>query len=257
MEPGEKQSAAKPKSYLDVKYQEPKVGERRYAQWLASLSEADALVIAAGAIDQWGVYHIVPVGSKKLGSVLSGKIGTIRITRTVPKKGNGETKNLIASGTILLEGTDGAASSECECKFSAVTDVEYLGGIRRIAREYGGDRRSKVWMSFYEIYDTIPQERNIEIDSLNVGAVEKAVSEYPEAKEASFVFYCLLGGMVAENNKADMILGKKVKALGVHQALYSDMEIGEIARYSRRKKWRELDRECRKRGITTPNLPSS
>lgn len=82
--------------------------------------------------------------------------------------------------------------------------------------------------------------------------------EYPQEPNFRFTLDCLLCAMIAENNRTTpyrAILGKKVKALGVHQTIFDDeMSLEEIANYSKGVGWRDLDAECKRRHIITKNL---
>lgn len=92
--------------------------------------------------------------------------------------------------------------------------------------------------------------------------VVEIASQYPEEKNLRMTLDCLLCAMIAENNrlkkygsKYDTKLGKKIKALGVYQAIYeTDMTIRQVADYSKSKGWRWISEECARRGIDTPNM---
>ena len=55
--------------------------------------------------------------------------------------------------------------------------------------------------------------------------------------------------MIAEENKANTKLGKKIKRLGVHQILIENITPNISANYSKGMKWREIEKECKERGF--------
>lgn len=63
------------------------------------------------------------------------------------------------------------------------------------------------------------------------------------------VFGILYLGMIAEENKLNARLGKRIKRLGMHQILIDGISSDIAANFSRGKNWLELDGECKKRGF--------
>ena len=131
--------------------------------------------------------------------------------------------------------------------------------IRDLAETYGKDR---VWNSFMQLYECIPQLRGVGITRMMTQKVKDIASQYPDEPDLRLTLDCLLCAMIAENNRLrkygsqfDTKLGKKIKALGVYQAIYeTDMSIRQVADYSKGKGWRWISEECRKRGIDTPDM---
>lgn len=143
--------------------------------------------------------------------------------------------------------------------FDAPEDVDYMQAIRDLATTYGQDR---VWGSFMELYECIPQQRGVGITRAMTEKAIDIASQYPDEPKLRLTLDCLLCAMIAENNrlkkygsKFDTRLGKKIKALGVYQAIYeTDMSIRQVADYSKGKGWKWISDECRKRGIDTPDM---
>ena len=63
------------------------------------------------------------------------------------------------------------------------------------------------------------------------------------------IYSILYMGMIAEENKENTILGKRIKRLGMYQTLIENVPAEISANYSRGMKWHELDKECNKRGF--------
>jgi hypothetical protein len=62
-------------------------------------------------------------------------------------------------------------------------------------------------------------------------------------------FTVLYAGMIAEENKQNAILKKRVKRLGMHQVLMLNMPSSVAAKFSYGKKWRDLDAIMRPYGF--------
>ncbi len=55
--------------------------------------------------------------------------------------------------------------------------------------------------------------------------------------------------MVAECKKKNSILKKRIKHLGVYNILFDEYEVDYVVKYMRGKRWRELDKLMKERGI--------
>ena len=58
-----------------------------------------------------------------------------------------------------------------------------------------------------------------------------------------------IAGMIAEENKVNMILKKRIKRLGVYQVLMDNFPPSEAANFSKGKGWRELDSIMKAKGF--------
>jgi hypothetical protein len=63
------------------------------------------------------------------------------------------------------------------------------------------------------------------------------------------IYSILYMGMIAEENKENAILGKRIKRLGMYQTLIEGVPAEVSANFSRGMKWKDLDRECVSRGF--------
>jgi 3-deoxy-D-manno-octulosonate 8-phosphate phosphatase KdsC-like HAD superfamily phosphatase len=59
----------------------------------------------------------------------------------------------------------------------------------------------------------------------------------------------IYAGMIAEENKENAILKKRIKRLGVHQVLIDNISPEKAAVFSKGKKWKELDEIMRMKGF--------
>ena len=59
----------------------------------------------------------------------------------------------------------------------------------------------------------------------------------------------IYAGMIAEENKENAILRKRIKRLGMHQVLVDGMEPKEAANFSKDLKWTVIDEICKEKGF--------
>lgn len=143
--------------------------------------------------------------------------------------------------------------------FDAPEDVEYLQDMRDFGSKYG---KETAWTTFLELYDSIPQKRGVSINRGMIEVVKEICRRYPAESKLRFTLDCLLCAMIAENNRLrrfgsqyDTKLGKKVKALGVYQAIFEEsLTIRQVANFSKKMPWSQISEECRNRGIFTPDM---
>jgi len=55
--------------------------------------------------------------------------------------------------------------------------------------------------------------------------------------------------MVAEENKINTKLGKKIKRLGIHQILIEDINPNVAANFSKGMNWKKIETECKLRNF--------
>lgn len=115
-------------------------------------------------------------------------------------------------------------------------DVEYFTELKTLNVLYGNN---KVYQDFLTIYHLV----NKTIDSNILTLIDEIVNTYEKQHQVIIEqwFTVIYAGMIAEENKANAILKKRVKHLGVHQTLIQDFEPAIAARFSNGKNWRELD----------------
>lgn len=237
-------------NYRDIPHKSPKPGADLPAFVVSEYDKGDLLVYSHGGFDIWCVYHAVKLGDadeshKSTASDYPLKLETITVKEMTGTKTD-FTGSFVEYGVIDFD-------------FDAPEDIVYMQDIRDLAAKYGQDR---VWESFLALYESIPQEHGVSLTRAMTEKVVEIASQYPEEKNLRMTLDCLLCAMIAENNrlkkygsKYDTKLGKKIKALGVYQAIYeTDMTIRQVADYSKSKGWRWISEECARRGIDTPNM---
>jgi hypothetical protein len=125
----------------------------------------------------------------------------------------------------------------------APTDIEYFSWLKKQSAKYGA---AKMYNDFISFYEPAAREINQEI-LMNISVISQ---EYgADAEEADTWFTVIYAGMVAEENKANAILKKRIKRLGIHQLLLEGYSAEKAANFSRNKKWPELDALMKQKGF--------
>lgn len=123
-------------------------------------------------------------------------------------------------------------------------DVTYFHELYILSKKYP---RDKVYNDFVKIYHGTSKELNPQTLTL----IDELVETYREVDKdiVEQWFTVLYAGMIAEENKKDVILKKRIKKLGMHQVFKLGMPAAVAAKFSIGRKWRELDAIMRELGF--------
>lgn len=123
-----------------------------------------------------------------------------------------------------------------ENKRFAPADIQYFARLKELSLVY---RPETIYDDFVVIYN-----RTTKAVDTNVFELIKALSQNynKDASETELWFNVLYAGMIAEENKENAILKKRIKRLGMYQLLMANFSPKEAANFSKGKKWRELDK---------------
>lgn len=125
----------------------------------------------------------------------------------------------------------------------APKDTEYFGRLKQLGNTHGHERIYNDFVTYY-----IPTNRHIDPKVLHL--ITKLSEPYGrDAEEMDIWFSVIYAGMVAEENKANSILKKRIKRLGMHQVLIEGLDVAYAANFSRGRKWRELDALMKQKGF--------
>ena len=124
---------------------------------------------------------------------------------------------------------------------TAPRDVDYFSQFQNFAKKYGAQ---KIYDDFVTIYDQTDKQLNPKLLSQITTLAENYGTD---ALQLDQLFTIIYAGMVAEENKKNAILKKRIKRLGMHQLLIENQSPEDAADFSRGKKWQVLDKECRLR----------
>jgi endo-1,4-beta-mannosidase len=130
-----------------------------------------------------------------------------------------------------------------EGKRFAPTDIEYFTKIKEIGEKFSP---KKVYDDFVVIYNRTSKNVVPKVFDLIL-----ALSRFYETTSTDFelCFNILYAGMIAEENKENAILKKRIKRLGIHQVLIDGISPEEAAVFSKGKKWKELDEIMKQKGF--------
>lgn len=125
----------------------------------------------------------------------------------------------------------------------APRDNEYFLRLKQLGCIHG---HQKVYADFIKFYSLTNKQIALPVLTL---ITELANTYFTDAEEIDIWFTVIYSGMVAEENKANTVLGKRIKRLGMHQVLIENMEPNNAATFSKGKKWMELDTFMKQRGF--------
>jgi len=125
----------------------------------------------------------------------------------------------------------------------ALRDVEYFTRARELSTTHGTD---VFYQDFVRVYDATTGDIVAEVLYL---IIELSKKYGDDALVADKTLTTLYATMVAEEMKANAVLKKRIKRLGLYQVLYEDMAVEDAAVFSRGKKVRELAPLCKERGF--------
>jgi hypothetical protein len=133
---------------------------------------------------------------------------------------------------------------ECNGEKSAPHDVTYFTYLLEISKYYP---KNKVYHDFVSIYSVTSKTVDEAVLTLIDSIIGTYTAEHQILTEQWLAV--IYAGMIAEENKANAILKKRVKRLGVHQVLVLGMPPSEAAKFSNGKKWRDLDAIMKSNGF--------
>jgi hypothetical protein len=125
----------------------------------------------------------------------------------------------------------------------APTDVHYFSRLKSLAQVHGAQ---KIYDDFVVIYNRTGSEILKDILEL-ISVLSRHYGR--DALEMEIWFNVLYAGMVAEENKQNAILKKRIKRLGMHQVLIENRNTEDAATFGKGKKWTELDKLMKEKGF--------
>ena len=128
-------------------------------------------------------------------------------------------------------------------KRKAPRDMEYFRDIKNLAKQYGTE---KVYQDFVKVYDSV-NRNNVRTSLENITNIAKTYEN--DFIKTDTLYTILFMGMLAEENKKNTKIGKRIKRLGIHKLLIEDEPVKTAANFMRGMKWREIDKMCKERGF--------
>lgn len=125
----------------------------------------------------------------------------------------------------------------------APTDVQYFTRLKVLGEKYGPQ---KIYDDFVVIFNRT--SKNVDSKVFELISVLSRFYD-ADAEEMELWLNVIYAGMIAEENKENAILKKRIKRLGMHQVLIDGMTPEKAAVFSKGKKWKELDEIMRVKGF--------
>lgn len=122
-------------------------------------------------------------------------------------------------------------------------DTDYFSVMQATGEKYGVEL---VWADLMRIFSAVGKKPR---EDVLQGISDVSAKYAPDDVEFDIAATSIYLGMIAEENKANTKLGKRIKLLGLHQVLRENLSVAHAANSSRNKGWREIDEECRRRGF--------
>lgn len=125
----------------------------------------------------------------------------------------------------------------------AIKDLEIFAALSELGERIGSIQLYRDFLSIY-------QQTTALIDPIVLQLTTELADKYRGHQgNFDYLLTCLYAGMVAEENKKEAILRKRIKRLGVHQVLVEERSAAYAANFSRGKTWKEIVIECEVRGF--------
>jgi len=125
----------------------------------------------------------------------------------------------------------------------APRDVDYFATLKSLASQFGA---KKVYEDYTKVYDWTKAT----VDDQTLGDISLLAASYgTSALLVDTVFSILYLAMIAEENKKNTRLGKRIKRLGIYKLIIEDKSAYEAANFMRGMKWKEIDELCKKCGF--------
>ncbi len=125
----------------------------------------------------------------------------------------------------------------------APLDIDYFNTLDELSQIFSTDM---LYEDFVKIYDktTSTFDKNVILN------IEKLVIHYNEYVDEVFRIFCILYlVMIAEQNKKNTKLGKRIKRLGIYNLLIKGQTPNYCANFMKQMNWKEIDELCLEGGF--------
>lgn len=122
-------------------------------------------------------------------------------------------------------------------------DVDYFQKLKDYATRYGVET---IYNDYVKVYDLTGKK----LEPIALQEISNIASSYEDdALELDIIFSILYMAMIAEENKANTRLGKRIKRLGIYKLLIENCSVQSSANFMRGMGWRDIDTLCKERGF--------
>ena len=130
-----------------------------------------------------------------------------------------------------------------KAKQRALRDVEYFGTAQLLADKTSPE---KFYDDFCRVYDATGKKVDRRVISM-ISDISKDYGDYSDIAEQTFGI--LYMGMLAEENKQNTKLGKKIKRLGIHNVIMENVSVQNAANFMKGMRAYEINKLCAERGF--------
>lgn len=122
-------------------------------------------------------------------------------------------------------------------------DSFYFSKLKELADDYGVDR---VYDDFVEIYDVTGKDVSKKV----LSAIDDTAEGYgKDSLKANVAFTLLYLTMIAEENRENTKLGRRIKRLGAYELLKKERPLDDAMSFMKHMTWREIADLCEERGF--------
>ena len=122
-------------------------------------------------------------------------------------------------------------------------DIDYFSNLAELGKIHGSQR---IYSDIRKIY--VLTEKEVEVKVLDY--ISLVSEEYKEDRlKIEILFSILYAAFIAEENKANTKLGKRIKLLGIHQILIEGITPEIAASFSRGMTWQNISKLCDEKGF--------
>lgn len=122
-------------------------------------------------------------------------------------------------------------------------DTDYFRQLKELADKYGAE---SVYRDYVRVYNLTGKQ----VERPALMAISKIAASYgSDALAVDVIFSILYMAMIAEEQKKNTHLGKRIKRLGIHALLIEGRGVGEAANFMRGMAWQKIARLCEARGF--------
>ena len=125
----------------------------------------------------------------------------------------------------------------------APSDLQYFSRLKKLGEKH---KAQKIYDDFVVIYNRTTIKPEPDVFAL-ISLLSRSYGT--DALEIEIWFNVLYAGMIAEENKTNAVLKKRIKRLGMHQVLIEEIEPEVAAGFSKGIKWQQLDRLMKAKGF--------
>lgn len=125
----------------------------------------------------------------------------------------------------------------------APKDSFYFSKLKELADDYGVNR---VYDDFVELYD----ETGKDVSKKVLGLIDDIAEDYgKDALKANVTFTLLYLTMIAEENRKNTKLGRRIKRLGAYELLKKNRPLDDAMSFMKDMPWRKIAELCEERGF--------